>query len=79
MVVKTAMAYFFNKKEESKMNEQQELLTIKELSQRLKVPVSWLYSRTRERGEGTIPLMRVGKYLRFSYEDVRQWLQGKTV
>ena len=61
------------------MNEQQELLTIKELSQRLKVPVSWLYSRTRERGEGTIPLMRVGKYLRFSYEDVRQWLQGKTV
>ena len=56
---------------------EQELITISELSQKLKVPVSWLYSRTRERGEGTIPLMRVGKYLRFNFEDVRQWLQDK--
>jgi excisionase family DNA binding protein len=59
------------------MNEQQELITISELSQKLKVPVSWLYSRTRERGDRTIPLVRVGKYLRFNYEDVRQWLQKK--
>ena len=56
------------------MNEQQELITISELSQKLKVPVSWLYSRTRERGENTIPLVKVGKYLRFNYETVRQWL-----
>jgi excisionase family DNA binding protein len=59
------------------MNEHQELITISELSQKLKVPVSWLYSRTRERGEGTIPLVRVGKYLRFNYEDVTAWLQEK--
>ena len=59
------------------MTEHQELITISELSQKLKVPVSWLYSRTRERGEGTIPLVRVGKYLRFNYEDVTAWLQEK--
>jgi excisionase family DNA binding protein len=59
------------------MTEHQELITISELSQKLKVPVSWLYSRTRERGEGTIPLVRVGKYLRFKYEDVTDWLREK--
>jgi excisionase family DNA binding protein len=59
------------------MTENQELITISELSQKLKVPVSWLYSRTRERGEGTIPIVRVGKYLRFNYEDVTAWLQEK--
>ena len=61
------------------MNEQQELITISELSQKLKVPVSWLYSRTRERGEGTIPLVRVGKYLRFNYDDVTAWLHKKQI
>jgi excisionase family DNA binding protein len=59
------------------MTEQSELITISELSQKLKVPVSWLYSRTRERGEGTIPIVRVGKYLRFNYEAVTAWLQQK--
>jgi excisionase family DNA binding protein len=55
--------------------EQDELITISELSQKLKVPVSWLYSRIRERGTETIPVVRVGKYLRFNYENVRQWLE----
>jgi excisionase family DNA binding protein len=59
------------------MTEHQELITISELSQKLKVPVSWLYSRTRERGEGSIPLVRVGKYLRFDFGQVKQWLQEK--
>jgi excisionase family DNA binding protein len=56
---------------------QNELLTIKELAERLKVPVSWLYSRTRVRDESTIPTVRVGKYLRFDFCQVMQWLQGK--
>jgi excisionase family DNA binding protein len=68
--------FHFKQQEVTTMNEQNELITISELSQRLKVPVSWIYSRSREKGEGTIPLMRVGKHLRFNYEDVRQWLQG---
>jgi len=59
------------------MNINTELLTIQELATRLKVPCSWLYSRTRERGENAIPLVKVGKYIRFNYEEVRQWLHEK--
>ena len=56
---------------------EQELLTVSELSQKLKVQVSWLYSRIRGRGGGTIPLVREGKYIRFNYEEVWQWLEHK--
>jgi excisionase family DNA binding protein len=52
-----------------------ELLTIKEMAERLKVPVSWLYSRTRLKGEGTIPVVRAGKYLRFRESEVLEWLE----
>jgi len=55
------------------MNEQQ-FLTIDELSEKLKVQKSWLYSRTRETGPGAIPLIRVGKYIRFNLEEVVRWL-----
>ena len=52
-----------------------ELMTIKELAQKLKVPVSWIYSRTRLRGPDSIPCIRVGKYLRFEEEKVMEWLR----
>lgn len=54
-----------------------ELLTIDELAARLKVHPSWLYSRTRETGEGTIPRIKIGKYLRFSEPDVMAWIEEK--
>ena len=60
------------------MQEQQKvLLTISELADRLKVPVSWLYSRTRVKGEGTIPKIKVGKYIRFDETQVIEWLKEK--
>ncbi len=52
-----------------------ELLTIQEMAERLKVPVSWLYSRTRLKGEKTIPVVRAGKYLRFREAEVLHWLE----
>ena len=52
-----------------------DFLTIDELADRLKVQKSWLYSRTRETGPGTIPLFRVGKYIRFIEADVMDWLR----
>jgi excisionase family DNA binding protein len=61
----------------SMQKQNKELLTVTELSNKLKVPVSWLYSRTRERGEGTIPKIRVGKYVRFDEAAVLEWLKGK--
>ena len=56
---------------------QKEFLTVSELANRRKVLMSWLYSRTREKGEGTIPKIRVGKYVRFDEAAVIEWLKGK--
>lgn len=54
---------------------EERLLEVEELSQILKVPKSWIYSQTRQIGPGTIPLIKVGKYLRFEFEAVLQWLK----
>ena len=55
----------------------QNLLTIDEMAQTLKVPKSWLYSRTRETGPGSIPRVKVGKYIRFVESEVMEWLKRK--
>jgi excisionase family DNA binding protein len=52
-----------------------ELLTIREVSQSLKVPVSWVYERTRRRGAERMPHIKLGKYLRFELAVVRTWLE----
>ena len=46
-----------------------ELLTIEEAAAFLKVPKSWIYERTRK---GTIPHVKLGKYLRFPVGELRQ-------
>ncbi|MFC1890924.1 helix-turn-helix domain-containing protein [Thermodesulfobacteriota bacterium] len=56
------------------MNEHN-FLTINEMADTLKVPKSWLYSRTRETGPGTIPRVKVGKYIRFRPDAVIQWIE----
>lgn len=52
-----------------------ELLTINELAARLKVNLSWLYSKTRIKGKDSIPVYRLGKYLRFREDEVMDWIQ----
>lgn len=54
-----------------------ELLTLEELAGKLKVKPSWIYARTRLTGEGTIPKLRIGRYLRFRENEVLEWLRGK--
>ena len=54
-----------------------ELLTVQELAKRLKVPVGWVYSRTRDTRPGALPRLKVGKYLRFRFEEVIEWLKGQ--
>lgn len=51
-----------------------ELLTVSEIASALKVPVSWVYERTRRAGSGRIPHIKLGKYLRFRWPAVREWL-----
>lgn len=53
----------------------EELMTVGEIATFLKVPPSWVYERTRLRGIDRIPHIKLGKYLRFSADEVREWLQ----
>jgi len=55
----------------------QNFLTISELADVLKVKKSFLYSRTRETGPGSIPRLRVGKYIRFELDKVLNWLKSQ--
>ena len=56
---------------------QQDLITLNELAEKLKVKPSWVYSRTRETGPGSIPKIRIGKYLRFRLDEVMNWIEEK--
>ena len=50
-------------------------LSVEELAEALNVPKSWVYSRTRESGPGSIPKIKCGKYLRFQFSEVVDWLK----
>jgi len=52
------------------------LLTVHEVAELLRVPVSWVYERTRRRGMERLPHLKVGKYLRFRRVDVLGWLDA---
>lgn len=52
-----------------------DLLTVEELANGLKIKKSWLYRKTRESGPGSIPRVRLGKYLRFVEKDVMEWIE----
>ena len=56
-----------------------ELVTVDELAAFLKVPKSWVYSKTRERGKNTIPTIRAGKYCRFNRDAVMSWLERRSI
>jgi excisionase family DNA binding protein len=52
-----------------------DLLTVGEVAALLKLPVSWVYERTRRRGLERIPHFKLGKYLRFSEREILDWLE----
>jgi len=52
-----------------------DLLTVDELAEALRVPKSWVYSRTRQTEAGSIPRVQVGKYIRFRLQDVMDWIE----
>lgn len=56
------------------MDKEGELITPREMAERLKVPLSWLYRRTQMSGPGAIPRVRVGKYIRFNPGAVMEWV-----
>ena len=55
------------------MNEK--LLSLQELAEELNVPVSWCYSRSRQRGPNAMPRLNCGKYVRVRSSEVLAWLE----
>jgi len=51
-----------------------QLLTIREVAELLRVSPSWVYGRTRKRSLEQLPGYRLGKYWRFRRADVLSWL-----
>ena len=54
------------------------LITVKELAEILKVPVSWIYQRT-SMGQEAIPYVKMGKYVRFDPEKVIEFFNKQYV
>ena len=54
-----------------------QLLTVEEVARLLRVPVSWVYGRTRKRSLERLPGYRLGKYWRFREEDITAWLESQ--
>ncbi len=50
------------------------LLTPTEMADVLRTPLSWIYSQTRKKGKNTIPVTRIGKYMRFREDLVLEWI-----
>ena len=50
----------------------QKLEGIKAIANRLDVPKSWIYSRTRT---GEIPHYKLGKYVKFDESEVMEWVR----
>jgi len=51
------------------------LLTVEDIAELLRVPVSWIYERTRQRSSNRLPGFRLGKYWRFRASDIQAWLE----
>jgi hypothetical protein len=59
----------------------EDILTPHQLAERLQVGVDWVYEKSRSRGAhngSPLPLLRCGRYLRFYWPDVCQWLRNET-
>lgn len=59
-----------------------DILTPEQLATRLQVSKSWVFEQTRNRAkvrkEKPLPCIRLGKYIRFSWVQVCQWMAENT-
>ena len=56
---------------------QKYLLTLDDLVELTQLPKSWWYTRTRQTGPGSLPVVKCGKYLRFRWDEVQEWLRNQ--
>jgi predicted DNA-binding transcriptional regulator AlpA len=52
-----------------------QILTLDEIASRLKTSRRWVYEKSRRRCLDPLPVVRIGRYLRFYWPDVSAWLR----
>jgi predicted DNA-binding transcriptional regulator AlpA len=55
-----------------------QILTLRELAERLKVSERWVYEKSRRRYLNPFPTIRIGRYLRFDWVEVSAWLRQQS-
>lgn len=59
------------------------VLTPQQVAARLQVKPSWVYEQTRDRASvratDPLPHIKMGRYLRFDWCDVREWLDRRKI
>jgi excisionase family DNA binding protein len=64
----------FKKTEQGSGNDT--IFNLKELSEYIKLPETWIYRKTSER---TIPFIKAGRYVLFKKYEIDKWLEEKSV
>jgi hypothetical protein len=54
-----------------------DILTPDQLAKRLQVPLSWVYKKSVQRGPKCMPVLHCGRYLRYDWPAVCEWLKAK--
>ena len=55
-----------------------QILTLEEVAERLKVSERWVYEKSRRRCQNPLPVIRIGRYLRFNWLEVSEWLRKQS-
>jgi excisionase family DNA binding protein len=53
------------------------LLTVHDTARLLKVSVTWVYDHVRPEAPDRLPVVKVGKYLRFDRRDLQAYIDAK--
>ncbi len=53
------------------------LLTVQEAARFLNVTISWIYEHVRPGADDHLPVLKLGKYLRFDARDLRGYVDAK--
>ncbi len=55
-----------------------QILTPLELCARLKVSERWVYEKSRRRCKNPLPVIHIGRYLRFDWSEITAWLKKQS-
>ena len=55
------------------------LLTVQDAARFLKVPISWVYEHVRPDSQDRLPVVKIGKYVRFQRGDLQAYIDAKRV